>query len=178
MNTTSLKSLLIIGSIATILGGNITPIKAEQEIKFFCGTTYEEKSNSYKPTTFIWHPRGKIRLIQWEKKLGGKSPEKRCIEVSQNWQTTYSNGNLGLTLITNGKMNGNKVICTAKKSGGKCDNLLMTLRKDDNSLDVLNHLRDILSGYQVGPVKHSSGEPQIYYQIDFNNFLKNAPVEK
>ncbi len=178
MNNLTIKSLVIIGSIAAILGIKIAPIQAQQEIKFFCGTSYEESSNRHEPTTFIWHPRGKIRLIQWKKKFGGKSPEKRCIEVSQNWQTAYNNGSLSFAFITNGQMNNEKVICIAKKSGGKCDNLLLTLPPEDRSVDILNQLKDILKGYQVGPIKQSSGEPQIYYRINFDNFLKNAPVEK
>ncbi|HEY9704851.1 MAG TPA: COP23 domain-containing protein, partial [Allocoleopsis sp.] len=160
----------------------IAPIQAQsQQAKFICDKSYEEgskKPNKREFTTFIWTPRGKIRLIQWVKKLAGYTPEERCKEVSERWQSAYDNGKFNLTLITNGKINGKKVICTAKQSGGKCDTLLMTLRSTDNSLDILNQLKDILSGFQVGPVKHSSGESQIYYKIDFDKFLQNAPVEK
>ena len=177
MNINPLKSLVILGTIATILGGNMTAIKAEEGVKFFCGSSYEEQTNKREFTTFILKGKGKIRFIQWVKNLGNFPPEKRCKEVSERFQTAYNNGTLGL--ITNGKMNGKSVICTAKNPGGKCHTLLMTLREKDDSLTILNELKDLfVYSRTVGPIKHSSGKPQIYYQIDLNKFLQNAPVEK
>ncbi|HEY9704956.1 MAG TPA: COP23 domain-containing protein [Allocoleopsis sp.] len=178
MNST-IKNIVILGTIATILGGVIAPIQAQsQDVKFICNKSYEQSSKKAEITTFIWTPRGKIRLVQWVKKVGGYPPQERCKEVSQRLQTLHNNGKLNLTLITNGKSKGKKVICTAKESGAKCDNLIMTLENQDNSLDILNQFKDILNGLQVGPIKHSAGEPQIYYQVNFDNFIKNAPVEK
>ena len=50
----------------------------------------------------------------------------------------------------------------------------MTLRPEDDSLRVLNSLRQVLNGEIVGPVKHNK---QVYYQVDIENFLETAPVE-
>jgi hypothetical protein len=54
----------------------------------------------------------------------------------------------------------------------------MTLRSQDNSLAILEELKNVLQGRSSGPVVHSSGNPQVYYQINIEQFLKTAPVEE
>ncbi|MGL5075398.1 MAG: COP23 domain-containing protein, partial [Waterburya sp.] len=103
------------------------------------------------------------------------SPEARCEKVSPRFQEAYDNG--GINFLTNGTINQQPVICTARESGGECDTLLMTLRPNDNPITVLTQLQEVLNGRQVGAVRHSSNVPQVYYQVDFENFLRTAPVE-
>jgi hypothetical protein len=69
------------------------------------------------------------------------------------------------------------VICTADGYGGACVNLLITLNPQEDSLKVLNQLKDALLGKQIGPIINNSGVLQIYYEIDLEQAIKNAPVE-
>lgn len=74
-------------------------------------------------------------------------------------------------------MNERKVICTSDTPGGDCHTLLMTLRPEDDSLQVLNSLRQVLNKEQIGAVRHNADTLQVYYQIDIENFITTASVE-
>jgi hypothetical protein len=52
----------------------------------------------------------------------------------------------------------------------------MTLRPEDNSLLILNELKDKLYGRRIDgrPITHSSGEAQLYYQIDMSKLLEKG----
>ncbi|WP_041740538.1 COP23 domain-containing protein [Calothrix sp. PCC 6303] len=177
MNKKSPTGLLVVATITVIgLISAIPPSTAQSQVKFICNQSYELQSDRRFPTTFAWTSRGKTAVIRWVKNLGGYSPQDRCQDVSSRFQQAFDNKTLNL--ITNGKVKGKPVICTAKEYGGACETVLMTLRPEENSLRILNELKDILDARQVGPIKHSSGIPQVYYQIDIEEFLRNAPVEK
>lgn len=155
---------------------SINEVKANSEVQFICAESFDSESGKSLPTTFAWTPRGKIAVVRWETEAflnAGFSPEKRCNDVSPRFQEAYNNDTLGL--ITNGQMDSQSVICTSDRAGGDCNTLLMTLRPEDDSLRVLNSLRQVLNGEQVGPVKHNN---QVYFQIDIENFLETAPVEE
>ena len=172
-------TLLTTATLATTLSLNFTSPKAQAQTatQFICATSYDRATKQRHPTTFAWTPRGKIAVVRWSTEYFLKySPQRRCQEVSPRFHKAYHNGTLGL--ITNGTMNNQPVICTAKEAGGACDTLLMTLRPQDNSLKILNHFRRLFAGEQVGPVKHSAGTPQVYYRIDIEKFLRTAPVEE
>ena len=156
----------------------VEEVKANSEVQFICAESFDSDSGQALPTTFAWTSRGKIAVIRWQTEAflnAGFNPQQRCEAVSPRFQEAYNNNTLGL--ITNGKMDNQSVICTSDEPQGDCNTLLMTLRPEDDSLRVLNNLRQVLNGEQVGPVKHSSDTPQIYYQIDIENFLETAPVE-
>jgi Circadian oscillating protein COP23 len=169
---------LLVAATITVTGliSAIPPTTAQSQVQFTCNQSYELQSDRRFPTTFAWTSRGKVAVIRWVKDLGDHSPQDRCKNVSPRFQQAYDNGTLNL--ITNSKVKGEPVICTAKEYGAACEIVLMTLRPEENSLRILNDLKNILDGHQVGPIKHSSGIPQIYYQIDIEEFLRNAPVEK
>jgi hypothetical protein len=103
------------------------------------------------------------------------SPQKRCESVSPRFQQAYNNGTL--SFLTNSKINGQPVICTAREYGDSCHTVLMTLRSQDDSFKILNDLKDILNGRSVGPLIHSSGAPKAYIQLDIEEFLRTQPVE-
>ena len=167
-------------SIAVTLGAStVKEVRANSEAEFICADSYDGESEQSLPTTFAWTPHGKVAIIRWETEdflNAGFSPQERCEAVSPRFQEAYDNNTLGL--ITNGQMNARPVICTSNESGGECVTLLMTLRPEDNSLRVLQSLKQILNMEQVGPIKHSSGIPQVYYEVDIENFLETAPVEQ
>jgi hypothetical protein len=152
------------------------PVKAQKQVKFVCAPSFDQQTNQKLPTTFAWTSRGKIAIVRWESTaFKNFSPETRCQKVSPRFQEAYENG--GINFLTNGQINQQPVICTAQESGGECDTLLMTLRPEDNPVTVLTQLQEVLNGRQVGAVRHSSNVPQLYYQVDFENFLRTAPVE-
>jgi hypothetical protein len=150
------------------------PAEIEDKIQFTCGTSYNNRLNKKVPTTLAWSPSGKRALIQWVKQMDSNwTPEKRCQEVSQRMQAANTAGTM--QFITNGKMNGQRVICSATEVNGDCKNLLMTMRRDDKPLTFMNEFREVFNGRSEGVVEHSSGEPQIYLRINLNQLWKNAP---
>lgn len=176
-------NLLAAGLLGIAITGGINtfsnPVHAQEEqVQFICANSFDSESGKSLPTTFAWTTRGKIAVIRWETEEfsgAGFDSQKRCDEVSPRFQEAYDNNSLNM--ITNGKINNQPVICTSDESGGDCNTLLMTLRPEDNSLQVLNNLKQVLNGEQVGPVKHNADIPQVYYKVDIQNFLKTAPVE-
>jgi Circadian oscillating protein COP23 len=69
------------------------------------------------------------------KKLGGYSKQERCHIITQRFQEAYSKGSLAY--MTDGFMNGQKVICGTSSQGGSCEKLLLTLRPEDNAKDMI-----------------------------------------
>lgn len=141
-----------------------------KELQFICAKAYDRESNHRLPTTFAWQDGRKAAVVRWKTDVfKNYSPQERCEEVSPRFQTAYHNGTL--KLITNGTMNNQPVICSSGKINGDCDTLLMTLRSEDDSLAILRQLIATLKGRQRGPVLHSSGNPQIYYEVDIEKFM-------
>jgi hypothetical protein len=163
---------------------NIVPLQPEKgnakentEVQFICGESFDKSTGRRLPTTFAWTDKGKQALVRWKtEQFPGYPPQRRCNEISPRFEEAYNNGTLGM--ITNGTMNNQPVICTTTEEGGTCQNLLMTLRPQDNSLKVLKEFEDILNGRGVGPVVHSSGTPQRFVELNIQKFLDTAPVEK
>lgn len=142
-----------------------------KELQFICAKGYDRESQRRLPTTFAWKDGRKARVVRWKTEVfKNYSPQERCEEVSPRFQIAYHNGSL--KLITNGTINNQPVICTAGKINGDCDTLLMTLRPEDDSLAILRQLIATLKGRQRGPVLHSSGDPQIYYEVDIERFMR------
>ncbi len=154
------------------------PVKAQaNEIYFVCNQGYDKDDGKRLPTTYVWSAGKKIALIRWVKPIGDYSPQKRCDLISPRFQEAYNKD--GLSIITNGYMNNQPVICTANEYGGDCVTLLFTLRTPKDALPVLNELKDALLGRGIGPRRESSsGVPQIYYSIDLKQAIENAPVEQ
>jgi tetratricopeptide (TPR) repeat protein/S1-C subfamily serine protease len=147
-------------------------VKAFEKRSFGCEKTTKQDL----PKTFTSYEQQKRILIRWAGALGGKTPQERCEQASLNLQQAYDNETL--TFITNGIMRKKSVICTADDYGGDCVNLLITLNHQEDSLKVLNQLKEALLGKQKGPVIHTSDTPQIYYEIDLEKAIENAPVEQ
>ncbi len=175
MNSKVISIFVALGMIYGLISQSDS-VKAQETVQFICSLGLAQPTNESIPTTYAWTSRGKIAVLRWETtEFKNYPPQKRCEEVSPRFQEAYDNGSL--SLITNGKMNGQSVICTSREVGDVCDTLLITLRPKDNSLEILTQLQELLSGRQVGAVRHSSGTPQIYYQVDIENFLRTAPLE-
>lgn len=162
--------------------------QAESEsIQFICSQGYDPVSQKRVPTTYAWTPRGKISIVRWKSDWfadSGFTPDLRCSEVSPRFDTAYQSGDLNY--LTNGRLNGEKAICAVGAQGADCTegSLLLTLRPEDNELQVLNQLNSILNGDAgSGPLeqstspKHADGTAKVYLQLDIENFLATAPVE-
>ena len=176
MKLKSIATVLIAGTLAAVGINSLIPkALAQSPVQFICSQSFDRQTNRRVPTTFAWTPRGKIATIRWVKNLGGYSGQQRCKAVSPRFQEAYDNGTLNL--ITNDIRNRKPVICSVREYGAPCQTVLMTLRPEDNSWKVLNELKEILSGHQVGPIRHSSGTPQVYYEVNVDEWLRNAPVE-
>lgn len=170
--------ILACTGISSLSKQGIAQTPNSAQVHWICNQSYDAEANEGLPTTFAWTSRGKIPIIRWATEdftRAGYDPQTRCEQVTSRFRQAYENKTLGL--ITNGWMNNQRVICTANEPGGTCVDLLLTLRPEDDSLKMVNLLKDIFFARGVGPLKHSGGETQLYYQIDFDYFLETAPVE-
>jgi Circadian oscillating protein COP23 len=148
----------------------------KSDIKFICAPGYDRQTKKRLPTTYAWTPRGKIAIVRWETTaFKGYTPEERCQQVSPKFGEAYRNGSL--KFLTNGKQGTQPVICTTRQYNGSCVTTLMTLRSMDNPSQVLEGLVATLNGRGVGPVRHSSGVPQRFYEVNVANFLETAQPE-
>lgn len=147
------------------------------ETQFICREAFDQATNQKIPTTYAWTERGKIAVVRWTSTLGNGAwtPERRCQEVSPRFQAAYENGSI--RYLTNGTVNGQRAICTAREEGGSCQDLLLTLRPEDNAMAVLRQLNDVLKGRAGATLRQSGQEDQVYIQVDIERFLRTAPVE-
>ena len=148
---------------------------SDDTIQFTCRPGFDKNTGKEQPTTYLWFRGNKHGVVRWVKAMGSVTPQERCDQVSARLQEAYSNGSLNF--VTNGLMNGKPVICTAREYKGGCDTLILTLRPNDNPLEVLEGFKEALTGRSMGPIPHSSGVPQIYYQIDLQATIRNTPAE-
>ena len=184
MNKKIFIAIAIATSVLTILMGvNFphSPVQAQTDVQFICRDGFDENTQQRHPTTYAWTSRGKIPVVRWKRNgdLGfdGYPPQKRCAEVSPRFDRAYHQETINM--MTNGTLNNRPVICAVKEYGAGCsdDNLLFTLKPEDNSLLFINKLKQIFNGDIIGPVDHSSAVPQVYVQIDIEKYLRTAPVE-
>ena len=148
------------------------------QTQFICREAFDQVTNQRIPTTYAWTERGKTAIVRWTSTLGARgewTPERRCNEVSPRFQRAYENGSF--QYLTNGTMNGQRVICTAREERGSCQDLLLTLRPEDNAMAILRQFNDVLRGRAGATIRQSGQEDQVYIQVDIERFLRTAPVE-
>ncbi|PSB26363.1 COP23 domain-containing protein [Chlorogloea sp. CCALA 695] len=153
--------------------------QASVDVRFICATGFDKKANQRYPTTYAWSGGQKRAIIRWKYKWFNNadySSGRRCQDISARFQTAYNNGSL--KFITNSRIKGQPVICSASSNGGACNTTLLTLRPDDDPLLILTNLKDILKGRATSPLEHSSVPKQVYYQIDIDKFIQTAPIEE
>jgi Circadian oscillating protein COP23 len=106
---------------------------------FSCGT-----SNGMPTTVARTHDGRSVPMIRWTSNAfdgAGWTPERRCQEVSQRFESYRRQGRL--TYVTTGRINGLPVICTAASNGGPCDGLLYTLKPGQHPTLALQNLFDV-----------------------------------
>jgi len=150
----------------------------DDKVEFRCLQGYDLILDKQVPTTYAWTKRGKSAVVHWVRndfEKAGYDPAKRCSEASPRFHKAYENGSF--KYLTNGKMNEQPVICTAREAGGNCDTLLFTLLHKDDGLEILTDLEKILGGSLVQDPLRQGTKNQVYIQVDMEKFLRTAPVE-
>ncbi len=170
MHSTRPVSFLLTALLAGSAGlAALSPVRADiVDPKFYCGKIKNT------PTTMAKTSRGPVSIIHWtSKNTFGESypPEVRCKLVSSKFQEYYTDGTLNF--LTTGVQNRQPVICAVQSKGGPCS-VLFTLKPGsdpDLTLKQLLSIRD----RSTTLVLNESISSAI---IDFNDFLKTAPVEE
>lgn len=148
---------VLMASASTILSTVAYPSLASG--KFYCG------SFSSVPATLTTSRSGKvIPIILWKSEAfsaDGWSPERRCQEVSQRFNSLHSQG--ALNYLSTGRMNGMPVICAASSEGNGCSGLLYTLKPGQNASQTLKSLLAVR--YKAtGPLTETSS--RLYISMD------------
>jgi Circadian oscillating protein COP23 len=124
------------------------------ESGFWCNTS------TGTPVTVYQNRQGAIEpWIEWASdyfSASGYDPITRCQLVSQRLEIYRRNRQLKYIAV--GQMNGQNVICTASQINGVCQNLIYTLRRDQDPIGALYNLLAWRQG-QVGmPSLDESGK--------------------
>ena len=118
-------------------------------------------------------PGGVKSIIRWTSEYfsgSGWTPERRCEEVSSNFQEYYSEGKL--KYLTTGIMNGQPVVCVTYREKANCTGLLFTLKPTSDPGKVLARLMEIRKGANA-PLNETTGK-RIY--INMEEFIESRPV--
>jgi hypothetical protein len=137
MKLTPLTNVLLAGVVALSATASIgQPSLAEGGQGFYCDTS------SNKPVTVYQNHEGDTEpWIRWTSnyfKDAGYDPLTRCEDVSGRLETYRRNREL--RFVTTGEMNGQNVICTASEFNGGCEELILTLKPDENPVRALTNL--------------------------------------
>ena len=176
MTHSTFLKLALAGLIATLDLSAVPIVQAQtkgDQIEFICGAGFDKNTGKKQPTTYLWFQGNKYGVIRWVKAMGSTTPQELCDKVSSRLQEALDNGSLNF--VTNGSINGQPVICTARKYNGDCDTLILTLRPQDNPLEVLEGFKEALIGRHIGIP--SSAFLQTYYQINLQETIRNTPAE-
>ena len=117
-----------------------TPTITPKTRKFFCDTNAKGI-----PTTYGMNPQSKrIAIITWTSDFGreaGYTKERRCQEVSGNFQRYYEQDSINYVGI--GEKNNLNIICVIAQLGGKCINdetqgQLLTLAENIDPIEAIS----------------------------------------
>jgi hypothetical protein len=176
----SLSIILFITAIATTLILSMIPsvsqANSSERVSFSCQNIFDRASQENLPTTVAWIPEQKKhrQIIIWKSNyFRGWDTRRRCKIVSPKFQRFYEQGTLNY--LTNGRVEGNPVICAVATEGDKCnqDNQLFQLKDKRSSETVIVDLFRILIGDARGPIYQSSGR-KIY--VSMQKLLSKAPI--
>jgi hypothetical protein len=166
------------GLITTLTLSAVPMVQAEtsgDKYQFTCNQGFDKNTGKEQPTTYLWYEGNKHGVVRWVKAMGSTTPQENCNKVSSRLQEAYDNGSLNF--VTNGSMNGHAVICTAREYKGNCDTLILTLRPNDKSLEVLEGFKEALTGRSMCGIGPRSSTTQNYYKIDLQETIRNTPAE-
>lgn len=155
LSCTALSCTALLGAGAVL---QAAPARAAAT-SFSCG------SSNGVPTTIARTDDGRsVPMIRWTSNAfdgSGWTPERRCQEVSQRFESYRQQGRLAY--ITTGRINSLPVICTAASDGGACDGLLYTLKPGQDPTLALRRLFDVRFKAR-GPLNETSGRLYVSVQ--------------
>ncbi len=159
----SQKSLAAIALIVGSLGSNIYPAAADPtpgEQRFYPVTIRPAPgergfwcdNSTGIPMTLYQNAAGNVETwIVWRSPVFnnlGYTPQSRCQDVSQNFETQRQTGKLGF--LTSSTLNGMTVICAAQAEG-VCDGILFTVNDPSQVVPLLGQLLALREGVTATP---------------------------
>lgn len=133
---------------------------------FWCDTS------SGTPATLYQNRQGGVEpWIYWTSNAfsgSGYTPERRCQEVSSRLETYRRNRQL--QFITVGRINNQRVICTASQVNGRCENLIYTLKAGQDPISTLYNFLAWREGQAATPSLFESSQSIVPY-IDVRDRL-------
>lgn len=122
-----------------------------QDIAFVCTVTTDNI-----PTTIAQTPEGPVDVFKWQSTYFRPpyTPMQRCQEVTERMNNFQAQGML--EYLTSGRVNRQPVICAGSSCDTNGSNVLLTLRSDQNSNQVLQEIAANRAG-AAGPSRQLSG---------------------
>lgn len=153
----------------TIVSTGSSPVQAQY-------TTFQCRDIDGVPTTVAETSRGTVPVVHWKSDYfseSGWTPEARCQEVSQRFQTYHENDQL--KYLVTGIMNHQDVVCTSNAKKGGCQNLLFTLKPiSETGKTPSQTLRELMN---VRERKGSAlNETEERFVVEMEQFLNEASV--
>lgn len=149
-------------AITALSSGSLALLQAPAHA---AATSFSCQISAGLPTTIASTDSGNtVSVIRWTSNAfegAGWTPQRRCEEVSQRFET-YRRQNR-LTYITTGRINGLPVICTTATDGGACDGLLYTLKPGQDPTLALQRLFDVRTKAR-GPLNET--QSRLYLSVD------------
>ena len=124
------------------------------------------------PTTIASTTRGDIPLLNWDSSYFTSTtytPQQRCEITASRFEKGYQNG---LKYLTTGMQNGLDVICMTSTNGGSCEEVLLTLKPEDDPQQTLLALFNTRTGSSSQPLNESSANARQF--IDLEKYLETA----
>jgi hypothetical protein len=136
MSTNKISLSIISGVLISTSFGFVSPSEAGS-IQFECSV-----DNNNNPTTYVQTQGGVVEIFKWKSNYfqGPYTPMQRCLEVTQRmnkFQPSY---------LVAGRVNNYNVICAGTNCDRSGNNVLLTLRPDQNPNQVLAEIDNTRDG--------------------------------
>jgi hypothetical protein len=143
--------------LVVVFGNSIAASQSAHNRTYYC--------SEYRgvPATFVQTSRVPLPIIRWVSVDLPIPPEQRCQIVSRNFQIAHDRGSLRYIRI--GPMNSQPVVCATNRKGGKCQDLLFTLKPGSNPKYILKKLLDRRGLGAGNPLDQTGSEP-IYLDVE------------
>ena len=144
----SISSFVLASSLILNVYPSFGQSDDSNQIKFFCGQTFDRASQQTIPATLVWVPQSRehLRIISWKSNYfppNTMTAEERCQIVSTKFQIKYEKGELNY--LTFGENNGYPILCGVSNVDDPCDgnSQLFTLPYHPDPKVTLKRLSDM-----------------------------------
>jgi hypothetical protein len=150
------------------------------KVQFFCGRINQD--GKIIPTTQAMTSEASeaLSLIVWKyPPPKGMSTQQRCEIVSQRFQSAWNVNTFDKLIPGKDEKSGLGLICAVSYRENKCDrsNLLFTLNSSSDAEDIIDRLRNTLSGPGKSiPVPQDSGSKSIDMQLLIDRLKNNKSI--